>query len=161
MIVFDDNSEPLILDNIHVPTAADHIWVLDLNIMDYTLSPLLVLEEHCGQAITICIQGFEFTLPSNWNLLVYDEETYQLDVVAIKDLAGKEFTAAIAGPKLNTIYPGKIIVTDYHPHFCDVAPALTKHQMLCYPIGPEIWVNTAPSDGYNKYLKEKYVGDLI
>lgn len=161
MLVFDDKATPLILDDIHVPTAADHFWVLDLNLLDFTMTPLLVLEEHASEGVTVCIQEFEFTLPSNWNMLVYDEETYQLDVVSIGKLAGKEFTAAISGPLLSTIHPGKIMVTDYYPYFCDVTPSLTKHQMLCHPISPGTWVNIAPSDGYNKYLKDAYVGDLL
>ena len=161
MLVFDDSANPLILDSIHVPTIADYFWVLDLNLMDFTMAPLLVFEEINCSTIQIQIQGFEFLLPSNWNMLVYDQETYQIDTVTVANLAGKEFTAMIYGPKLNAVYPGKVTVMDYKPLHCHVVPSLNKHQMLCHPIGADVWINVAPSDGYNKYLKEKFVGDLI
>ena len=161
MIVLDNNSDALILESIHTPTIADHIWVLDFNIMDYTLAPLLVLEELECPAVEVRIRGFQFLLPANWNMLVVDDDTYQLDVVEIGDLAGKEFTALVYGPNMSNGELAVVTVTDYIPFAKLVGPFLSKHQMLCHPISPDTWVSVAPSDSYNKYLKELVMCDII
>jgi len=161
MLIFDDHSEAIILESIYAPTLTDHFWVLDLSILDYTLTPLLVLEEIVSPSVTLRIRGFEFNVPSNWNILVFAEETQQLDIVEVGNLAGREFTALVGGPDINASVPGGITVIDYTPEYQHVAPSLNKHQMLCHPIGPGEWINVAPSDTYNKYLKELIVGDIL
>ena len=161
MLVFDNNSEPLILESIHTPTIADHIWVLDLTLRDYTLTPLLVLEEIVCPTIEVMVLGFRFKLPANWNILVADGENMQLDVVQISELAGKQFVGLVYGPQMSRPETAEISVTDYFPNFHNVAPSLNKHQMLCHPIAPDAWVNVAPSDTYNKYLKNCLAGDLF
>lgn len=164
MLIFDDNEQTIILDNIYTPTPVDYMWVLDLSIMDYTLTPLLVLEEIVCPSIKVQIRGFEFWLPSNWNILVFSDETLQLDVVEISELAGREFTAFvydISNPRIVNYHTGLCTVIDYMPERVHTGPQLNKHQMLCHPIGPQEWVNITPSDTYNKYLKELVVGDIL
>ena len=161
MLIFDDNSKPIILDSIHAPTYTTHMWVLNFAMMDFTLAPLLVLEEIQCPSVLVEIRGFRFPLPANWNILIYDKETSQLDVVEISEASGREFTAMVYGPRKASVVAGPITVLDYQYEFTNIAPALNKHQMLCHPIGPDEWVNVAPSDTYNKYLKNLIVGDLI
>jgi hypothetical protein len=161
MLIFDTENKPVLLDSIYTPTLTDHMWVLDLNLMDFTMSPLLVLEEIVCPVIVVTIKGFEFPLPANWNILVYDTETSQLDVIELSEAAGREFTALIYGPHKGNFSPATVAVTNYFPEFRIVAPSLNKHQMLCHPIGPDEWVTVSPSDSYNKYLKDRIVGDLI
>ena len=160
MLIFDNNT-PLILDSIHTPTIADHIWVLDLNMMDYTLAPLLVLEEIVAPTIVMSIMGFDFPVPANWNILVVDEETTQLDVVEVAEVAGREFKAFVYGPDRPRYEMEVITVSQYYPNHINVSPSLYKYQMLCHPIAPDRWVNVAPADTYNKYLKEKIAGDIV
>ncbi len=161
MIVLDANNKALILESIYTPTIADHIWVLDFNMMDYTLAPLLVLEEMVCPAVEVMINDFRFLLPAYWNMLVVDEETYQLDVVLIEDLAGKEFTALVYGPDMVIGELAVVRVMDFIPSAQIVGPFLNKHQMLCHPISPTKWISIAPSDSYNKYLKNTLMGDII
>lgn len=161
MLVLDNNNDPIILDSIHPPVTTDTIWVLDLNMHDFTLAPLLVLEEIVSPTIELCVYGFHFALPANWNMLVVDEDTSQLDVIEISELAGKEFRAMVYGPDATMFEKAIITVTDYIPNYSNVGPSLSKHQMLCHPVAPGAWVNVAPSDTYNKYLKNRAAGDLI
>lgn len=161
MIIFDDNSRPILLDSIYVPLVTQHMWILDLNMMDYTLSPITILEEITAPSMMVQIHGFAFMLPTTWYMLVFDEETMQLDSVCVEDLPGKEFTALVSGPTLQKAMPGKVIVVDYDSKFKNVGPLLNKHQMLCHPISTDMWVSVSPTDVYNKYLKEKIVGDIL
>lgn len=161
MLVLDNDNKAIILDDIYTPTISDHFWVLDLQLMDYTLAQLLVLEEIVAPTIVLRVMGFEFPLPANWNILVVDDDTQQLDVIEVKDVAGKEFRAFVFGPDKARHQMATITVSDYFPNKHNVGPSLSKHQMLCHPISADAWVNVAPSDGYNKYLKEKVAGDII
>ncbi len=164
MLIFDDNNRTIILDDIYTPTPTNYMWVLDLQLMDYTLAPLLVLEEIICPSIQIRLRGFDFFLPANWNLLVFSEETSELDVVEISELAGREFTAFvydISDPKIVRHVPGLVTVINYQSEYINVGPSLSKHQMLCHPISPTQWVNVSPSDTYNKYLKNTVIGDIV
>lgn len=161
MLIFDDASQAIIIDSVTTPITTDYLWVLDLQLMDYTLTPLLMLEETIAPTLTLQILGFSFKLPANWYILVYSEETMQLDVVHIGELAGDDFTAVVYGPNYNMVRGGNIKVVNYETEDINFGPALNKHQMLCHPIGPNEWVNVSPSDVYNKYLKERVTGDLL
>lgn len=149
------------LDSIHTPSCTEHIWVLDLTMMDYTLAPLQVLEEIISPSVALQIGGFQFVLPTNWNVLVVDVETYQLDIIEVSDLAGKEFVSFVYGPDMPRFETEVISVMDYHPNYVNIGPSLNKDQMLCHPISPTSWINVSPSDSYNKYLKNKIAGDII
>lgn len=161
MLIFDENSHAIIIDSVSVPLTTNYLWVLDLVIMDYTVIPLLMLEEIVSPTMTIEIKGFKFDLPTTWSILVYSEETTQIDVVEVKKLPGNDFTAMIYGPNNSQVQAGKIKVTNYDAEKFNHGPSLNKHQMLCHPIGPDLWVNVSPSDVYNKYLKDCTVGDII
>lgn len=161
MLIFNEDHDAIILDSIQGPTLSEYMYVLDLSMMDYTLAPLLIFEEVVCPTISITVRGFTFELPANWNILVTDEETLQLDVIEISELAGKDFKAMVYGMSMGMPEVERITVNDYLPNHQNIGPSLNKYQMLCHPVSPECWVNIAPSDSYNKYLKEKLVGDII
>lgn len=161
MIVFDHESKPLILDSIFVPTITEHVWVLDLNIMDFTLAPLLLLENITCETIEVTIEGFAFNLPAVWNMLIFDEETSQLDIVKVSDLCGREFTAFVYGPKMSMARAAVIRTTDYFMEYDNIGPSLNKHMLLCHAIGPDAWIVVGANNLYNKYLKDMTIGDII
>lgn len=161
MLIFDNNNEAIILDNVETPVLTDDFWVLDFQIMDYTLANLMVLEEIIAPTIELNINGFRFPLPANWNILVVDPETNQLDIVLLKKIAGKDFFAFTFGPNKSRHDMVHVSVSNYFPSKHNVGPSLFKHQMLCHPIDADTWINVSPSDGYNKYLKNKVAGDIV
>jgi hypothetical protein len=160
MLIFDENSQPIIIDSVNAPIVTTHIWVLDFTMMDFTLSPLSVIEETICPGIEIEILGYRFVVPSHWNILIYDKETSQLDVAEIKEILGMEFTAFIYGPKKGSHAGAPISVTNYFPEYKHISPSLNKFQMLCHPISSDSWVNISPSDSYNKYLRNMIVSDI-
>ncbi len=161
MIIFDENNLPTILDSILGPTVSEHFWILDLSIMDFTLTPLLMLEEVISPGIQIRILGFEFVLPASWSILVYDQDTTQLDVVQLCDVGGRSFTAFVYGPNKTFPLPATITATNYFPEFAHVGPSLNKHQMIAAAVSEDQFVLVSPSDSFNKYLKNATIGDLI
>ena len=94
-------------------------------------------------------------------MLVVADETQQLDVIEISGLAGKEFNALVYGPNYSMPRAHPVIALDYYTEYKNVSPVLNKYQMLCHPIGPNEWVNVAPSDSYNKYIRNCTSGDII
>lgn len=164
MLIFDDNNRALIVEDIYTPLPIDYFWVLDLNMLDFTLTPLLVLEETTCPSVKVRVNGSDFFLPATWHMLVFSEETLELDVVEIGDLAGREFTAFIydnTNPQIVKYKPSVVQVIDYSPMHQNVAPAMNKHQMLCHPVGPAEWICISSSDCYNKFLKDMVIGDII
>lgn len=161
MLIFNEYSHPTIIDNIHGPTVSEYAWVLDLAQLDFMLSPINVLEEIVCPSVQLMVNQFEFILPAHWNVLVYDKDTIQLDVIELSETAGREFTAFTYGPWKSHPTPMPISVTDYKIEYKNVGPSLNKHQMLCHPVGPGDWICVGPSDVYNKYLKDITLGDLL
>lgn len=161
MLIFDGNSKPLAITSLQNPTSADYMWVLDLQMLDFAMSPLTMLEETVCPTVEVMICGFKFLMPANWNILVYDRDTAQLDVVDFANCAGRDFTAMAYGPNKAAPSPVVVTITNYFAECVNVGPALNKHQMLCHPISPDTWVAVSPAETYNKYLKSIIVGDLI
>lgn len=164
MLIFDETDKAVIIDDIYTPLPIDHFWVLDLKMMDFTLTPLLVLEETICPSIQIRVNGRELYLPATWYMLVFSEETSDLDVVEIGELAGREFTAFIydnSNPRITRYKPGVVQVVDFSPSYVNVSPTLNKHQMLCHPVGPAEWICISSGDCYNKFLKDCVVGDIV
>lgn len=161
MLIFDDEVKPCLIDSIYSPIIANYFWVLDLNLLDFKLTSLLVMEEIIAPTVELMVDGFKFPLPASWNILVVDDESMILDVIELAEVAGREFKALVYGPKMNMPKTMPIVVTNYTSSAINVGPMLNKHQMLCHPVAPDNWVCVSPSDTYNKYLKDKVVGDLI
>lgn len=161
MLIVDENDSSVILDSIHVPTSAKYFWALDLKMQDFTLAELKILEELHAPSIVVRIDGFAFPLPASWNILAMDPDTCQLDVVEVANVAGKEFYAMVYDNDRGMAKPAMIQAVDYLPNHHHVNPSLNRHHMLCHPISQNSWINVAPNDSYNKYMKNMVVGNLL
>jgi hypothetical protein len=164
MIISDENSFPILIDCIDTPVLTDYCWVLQLSLhgeLDFTLQKIEMFEEQTTSSLEFLIDGYLVEAPTNWNILVYSEETAQVDVAEISDLTRTRFTALVYEHETGKIVPGPVKVVDYHYTAHIKSPALNKHTMLCHHVGPNGWVALAPTDNYNKYLKNKLVGDFM
>ena len=70
MVIFDENTRPVLIDSISTPVLTSHFWVLDLEDKDFCLSKLEVLEEHTTPMLVIQIYGYSIELPADWNILI-------------------------------------------------------------------------------------------
>lgn len=160
MLFFNEYNQPIVLGDLKDPIPTTHFWALDLEELDFTLAPLKMLEEITCPSITLDIEQCSFNVPANWNILVCDPETSELDVVDIGTVAGRGFHAITDGPDASRIEPSLIRAVDYSPERIHVTISLNKNQMLCHPISDRKWVCIAPADSYNKYIKNRLLGDL-
>jgi hypothetical protein len=161
MVILDENSEPIILDNIDIPFPVSHFWILDLNIMDFTLKELVLCEELTTQTLSLTINGYLLEAPSDWNILVYSMETSMLDVVTLSDLTKHVYSAFVYNHKRNRLTDNSVRVEAYDSNVIIQTPSLVKDTMLCHPLGNDMWACIAPTDSYNKYIKGKVIGDIL
>lgn len=161
MVISDENSFPILIDNISTPLKMDYFWVLDLERRDFTLTKIEVLEEHQTPLLVLKIFDYAIEIPANWNILVYSKETSQLDIAEISEISRGNFTAFVFDHKKDVNLPGYIRVIDYQQKGVIQTPALNKYQMLCHHLGPNYWICISPIDNYNKYLKDATIGDIL
>ena len=160
MLVFNEEQKPIIFDNVHTPTNVEYFWVLDLKIMDVTLTPLYVLEELVCPAILLSHKGFEFYLPTIYYILIFSEETSQIDTINIGELASNNFHVVLDGMDVSRIQSLDYRIIDFKQEHTFVLPLLEKSQLLCHPVSPNKWINISAND-QQKNLTNKVIGDLI
>jgi hypothetical protein len=160
MLISDETYFPILIDNIEVPTKTDMYWSLNLEAKDFMLSPLTMFEELTTSILVMQILGYVVMVPSYWNLLIYSEETSQLDIQEIYEISRGYFTAMVFDHKRNKVVPGPISIIDYQDNCKVQTVSIHKNSMMCHPLGHEHWICLAPSDNYNKYLKNAVIGDL-
>ena len=154
-------SYPIVIENITTPLDMDYFWVFDLERRDFVLTKLEVLEEHTTPLLVMNIFGYSFNIPADWHILVYSEETSQIDIAEASEVCRGNFTAFVLNNKNDRHLAGHIKVLEYIPRGVIHTPALNKTQMLCHHIGPDMWVCISPTDNYNKYLKDATIGDIL
>jgi hypothetical protein len=161
MMVLNEHSQASAIEKLTQQLGYDYMWIFDLSLKDYTLTPIITLEEFRTPTFVVDIEGSRLTIPANWNVLIYDQELSVVDVVELAEAAGRQFTAFVYGPAKSRPTPKVISVVDYFMDYQIVCPSLVKTQMLCVPINNDEWITVCPTDWYNKYLKGCTVGDLI
>jgi len=161
MIIFDENIEPYIFENIYTPTHIEFFYTLNLEMVDFTLTPLLALEEVICPAFLVEFNNdFKFYLPTSYYVLVYSKETSQLDTIKIADLTNSIFPIFTYNGKTDKIVESSIQILDYKPEHKFVIPFLNKNQFLCHPVSPYTWINITPHDQYKK-MDNLVIGDLM
>lgn len=161
MKIIDEQNHITDLVDITAPVKSDHFWVLDLSMMDYTLAPLVVLEEVTCPTFVVEVAGELFDIPASWNMLIYDSETGDVDLIPLCEMTGRAFTALGFGSARALAKPLPVRIMDYKPYSRNVGPSLNKHQMLCHPITEDIWFTLSSADVYTKYLKNISLGDIL
>ena len=162
MVFLDENNVPIFLESIDIPTVSEYFWSLSLKEKDFMLTEIQTLEEMEVPALTLAIMGYVIKVPTSWNMLIYSQETLQLDVIDVYELTKGDFSAVIYDHQKDYVVPGvgAVRVLDYIPNSKIMSPTLHKSTMLCHPIGPRHWTCISPTDNYNKYLKGTVIGDL-
>ena len=154
MLISDENSIPKMISSIDEPLDIDYFWALDLQEQDFKLEKLILLEEFLTPTLVISIGGHAIELPAEWNLLVYSPETAIVDMIQVSDLTKNNFTLFLFDHKQNRVIESTVKVIDYYSSATIRTPGFNKNMMLCHPVGVKAWIMVAPTDTYNKYLKD-------
>jgi len=161
MFILNENNEVEELNDIDEESKSKFYWSFDMEMRDYTLSPILITEDICCKSVRVVVGNMAtFILPSHWVMLVFDEETHQIDLVEIREMMGKDFTAYVSGPEIHRPLPGHVRIVDILPEHSNVAPSLDRTRLMCHPISTSAWISVGGSDVYGRYLKELLTGDV-
>lgn len=167
MIYFDEYNNPFTISSLPEKDGdikAEHIWVLDLELMDYVLAPIRVLEEVTSPVVTLSANSFKFTIPTFWNILVADGDSMMMDVIDVGSLPtmlGSSIKAVVYGHNSNKIELVDVSIEDYSPNDVDVSVSTERKHVICHPIDEDRWIHITPSDIYNKYIKGHSTGSLL
>lgn len=160
MNIINQDNKIVKISSIDDSIDCDYFWVLNLQQQDFQLFKLQMLEEFECPTLTIFINGTKIQLPADWNILVYSPETSDVDMVQISDLTKASFDIFLYNPDSSKIVNTSIRVIDYSPSTIIRIPSFNKNSMLCHYVS-DSWIMIAPSDTYNKYLKDVTVGTLL
>jgi hypothetical protein len=168
MLIYTDFNKPYLIESLTSPVVPKYYWIFSGHMLDFTLSPIQYLEETTGPSITVEINKLKFDVPAHWNILITDNDTWQLDTVPISSCANKKTLAYIMSPNDFTLRTAEIKIVDYCDHKSLVHPLLNKGTGLCHPVGSintnekeiDIMVILTPYDLY-KFIGNKAVGDII
>lgn len=161
MVISNEESKPIYIESIDVPTSTEYFWSLNLDELDFMLQPLEMFEELTTSVLVLNILDYAIIAPANWNILVYSHETSQLDVAELSDLTRGGFKALIYDHEKDQVIGDEVRVIDYKPEEKVRTPLLSKNLMLCHHLGPKYWACISPTDNFNKFLKGKVLGDLM
>lgn len=161
MVITDENNKSIMIDSLHTPIVSDYFWCLDLKQQDFMLSPLKIIEEMVTPTLTLLVGGYSIDIPTGWHVLLYSEETLQLDVAKASEIARGEFEALAFDFNSNKVESLPIRVINYNKSSIIHSPTIQRNTMLCLPIGPNNWVCVSPVDVYNKYCKKLCVTDIL
>lgn len=153
MLISDENSSPIEIKSIDEPIDVDYFWSLDLLEQDFSLTKLVMMEEFYSPTLTISINGKLLSFPADWHILVYSPDTSEVDMVQLSDLTKSNFSIMVYNHVTAKVVAGEAKVVEYSPSEVVRTPSFNKNMMLCHPVGDSYWLMVAPTDTYNKYLK--------
>lgn len=170
MQILPETSKPYSIDSLTSPLAFKYNWMFNASLLDFMLTPITYLEETTGAGVKVRINNTEFWVPSTWQILVTDLDTYQIDTVAITACASTKYVAFSFAPDETSLRTLDIRILDYSDDIAVVHPMIPKATALVHPVGPapkargknqnHLSVVIGPHDLY-KYIANKAVGDLF
>ena len=169
MIILPEWSRPYIISAVNQPIVPQYYWTFSGTLLDFTLTPLVYLEENIGPTIRIEINGIEFDVPTSWHILVVDPETRTIDTIPVAECAHNEYKAMLIS-SINSKYVDSVInIIDLNPNDTSlVYPKLSKGTMMMHPVGLEdgneenvLNAVIGPYDLYDKYLKNVSARELL
>jgi hypothetical protein len=161
MIISDDNSKPILIDDLESPIRSNYFWTLNLTDLDFKLAKIKMLECINTPALVLDVLGYVIKVPASWHFLISSEDTHALDTALVSDLTKGMFTGLVINHKTMNVNYIPIRCIDYLPSVNIYTVALHRNQMICHALGANYWVCLSGIDVYNKYLKKLTVWDIL
>jgi hypothetical protein len=168
MLFLSDLNKPHIVDSLNQPMVVKHHWVFSAHMLDFKLANISYLEESTGPAIRLKINDFSFLVPATWNILVIDDDTYQVDTIPVTSCSNAKYHAFVMCPTDSKMRILEVSVDDFEPKASLVHPQIQRATGICHPIGTvqergkavDACVVIGPFD-LHKWLNGKSVGDIL
>jgi hypothetical protein len=124
------------IDDVSSPVIPKHAWFYDVQVNDFLLKPIHMLEETSGPTVTARINGTVLSVPASWYILIVDDDTRTVDTVPISQCASSAFKAYMMHPRLNRYEAVEVELMDLDYAGVVVHLTIPRLTMVCHPVGP-------------------------
>lgn len=160
--ITNEHNEQILIQDLTTPFSGARMWLYDFNIDDFVQKPITMLERYTCAHLTMAIGTVQVRLPIDWNVLVADSTSGEIDDMTISDLSGKSFSLAVFDQQNMWYDYVQPRIIDYQPSVVFCGPVIGKSDMLCIPITERHWFLATPHDNmYKKFLCGKNIGNIV
>lgn len=135
MQILPDFGHPYTISDASNPISPRFCWFYDVELNDFLLKPIRLLEETTGTTVRVRINDADFNIPASWNLLVVDEETKMVDTVQITQCNSANYLAFLMHPFENTYTLSPIVLLDLYMKESCSHVSIPKMNMMLHPAG--------------------------
>lgn len=135
MLILTEYGRPYILESRTGPVIPKEFWSLDSAIQDLVLTPLVRLLESTGPVIDFEIDGYGFSVPGSWFILVTDPETNTLDTVPAYSCHFHHYHAFLLQEDCQAIDAKPIVPVNFDTNRPYISPTIDKSAFVGHPVG--------------------------
>lgn len=135
MLCLPDYGFPYLIDDVSGPVVPKYSWFYDVELNDFMLKPIRLLEETTGPTVRVRINDFAFNVPASWNLLIVDEETKLVDTVQITQCSSSGYLAFLMHPSTFDYHLSPIILEDLYMKESCAHTMIPRMNMMLHPVG--------------------------
>jgi hypothetical protein len=135
MQILPDYGFAFAIDDVTTPVIPKYAWFYDVQVNDFLLRPIHMLEETTGPTVTARINGTVISVPASWYILIVDDDTRTVDTVPITQCASSAFKAYLMHPRLNRYEAVAVELMDLDYNGVVVHLAIPRLTMICHPVG--------------------------
>jgi hypothetical protein len=132
------------IDDVTSVVIPRHAWFYDVQVNDFLLKPIHMLEETTGPTVTARINGTVINVPASWYILIVDDETKTVDTVLITQCASSAFKAYLMHPSLNRYEAVNVELLDLSLDKAVVHLTIPRLTMICHPVGTTVTSKDLP-----------------
>ena len=136
MVILPEYNFPYLIDSVNGPVVPKFSWFYDVEINDFMLKPIRLLEETIGATVSVKINDFILDIPASWNLLVVDDETKMVDTIPITQCSAAGYKAFMMHPDTNDYHVSPITLLDLKMKGSCTHVMIPKMNMMLHPVGP-------------------------
>ena len=172
VIILHEASRPYAITSLTDPLGVTHFWSFSGHMLDFKLEQLDFLEETTGPTLKIkATQGhFEqiLEIPTSWNFIAVDKETYTVDTIPVTACATHEHDILLFSPLDTKLVTAKVQVLDYIDSGVVIHPLIPKGSALVHPLYEakyhhhKTYYNlvTGPHD-LHRYIGGRTIGEIL
>ena len=168
MLFLSDLNKPYIVDSLNQPMVVKHHWIFSAHMLDFKINQISYLEESSGPAVKLKVNDFAFFVPASWNILIVDDDTYQIDTVPVTSCSNAKCHAFAMCPTDSKMRMFEVTIEDFEPKMSLVHPMIQRATAICHPIGTtldrqkesDVCVVVGPFD-LHKWVNNKTIGDIL
>lgn len=144
MHILPDYGHDYSIDDVSSVVIPKHAWFYDVQVNDFLLRPIHMLEETTGPTVTARINGVVLQVPASWYILIVDDETKTVDTVLITQCASSAFKAYMMHPQLNRYEAQSVELLDLDYKGVVVHLTIPRLTMICHPVGSTVNSKSLP-----------------